>query len=69
MSLIDLIKRSLVNVVFNPCMVAAKHTIHFLFICVFFCANSFDGEWVHGTYQGKKVCDGWIWVEDRSMCQ
>ena len=31
-----------------------------------FHANLFQGEWVHVTFQGKEVCDGWILVEGQS---
>ena len=42
---------------------AAKSKIHFIFSHMYFCKKLFDGELVHGSYQGKEVCYGCIPVK------
>ena len=38
----------------------------FVLLCVSFGTNQFDGEWVHGSFRGEKVCGSCIPVQGKS---
>ena len=51
------------NVVYLSSRVRCKPQNTFLSFSVCIYAQFFPGELVHGSYQGKYVCDVWILVE------
>ena len=59
----DLIKLSNAKVTFLPARSLKIVRYILVFLCIYFQANLFNNDFVHVSYQGTEVCNGWIPME------